>query len=190
MPTLFTIRRTSETDPASERTTVELPDVKFPQVKRPEVKLPQVDLQDIKLPQVDLPEIEVPKVDVGKTVLGVATAAGLVKPRRSRWPYLLGVGVVVAVVGWALTNTAIRDRLTQAVGAIRDRVQAMRGTDQSQDAIAFPAAHAAPIDEPANLSVPPASNPDYPEGFGAENETRSTTASLGNNGHETATAPR
>ena len=56
--------------------------------------------------------------------------------------------------------------------------------------MAFPAAHTAPINEPANLSVPPASNPDYPEGFGAENETAQTTKSLGNNGHETATAPR
>ena len=188
MPTLFTIRRTSETDlPASERTTFELPDAFL---KLPEVKLPQVDLQDIKLPQVDLPEIEVPKVDIGKTVLGVATAAGLVNRRRSRLPYLLGAGVVVAVVGWALTNAAIRERLTQAVAAVRDRVQAMRSGGQDQDAIAFPAAHTAPINEPANLSAPPASNPDYPEGFGAENETASTTESPANNGHETATAPR
>jgi hypothetical protein len=95
------------------------------------------------------------------------------------------------VAAWAVTNAAVRERLSQAMTAVSERMQAMRGGGgHDQDPMAFPAAHTAPINEPANLSVPPASNPDYPEGFGAENETAQTTESLGNNGHETATAPR
>ena len=64
------------------------------------------------------------------------------------------------------------------------------GQDQDQEPRAFPAAETAPIDLPTNLSVPPSPTPDYPEGFGAENQTGSTTESPANNGHETATAPR
>jgi hypothetical protein len=182
MPTLLRTRRTSTQSVESAEPT------EF--TESADSKRPIIDLQDIKLPKVDLPEIEIPKVDVGKAVLGVATAAGLVKRRRSRWPYLLGAGVVVAVAAWAVTNAAIRERLTQAVTAIGERVQAMRGGGQDQEPMAFPAAQTAPINEPANLSVPPASNPDYPEGFGAENQAATAAESPANNGHETATAPR
>ena len=137
-----------------------------------------------------MPEIEIPKIDVGKAVLGAATAVGLVQRRRSRWPFLLGAGVVIAVAAWAFMNTAIRERLAGAASAATERVRAMRAGDQDQEPRAFPAAQTAPIDLPSNLSVPPSPTPDYPEGFGAENETRSTTEVPANNGHETATAPR
>ena len=70
----------------------------------PEFERPNIDLKDMKLPKIDLSDIDMPKVDVGKAVLGAATAVGLAKPRRARWPYLVVAGVAVAVTGWALMN--------------------------------------------------------------------------------------
>src|SRR3954453_9294638 len=130
MPTLFKTRRTTDTETVeSERPTIDVSNIELPKVEVPKVELPKVEL-----PKVELPEIAIPKVDVGKAVLGVATAAGLVKRRRSRWPYLLGVGVVIAVAAWAVTNAAVRERLSQAMTAISERMQAMRGGGgQDQD---------------------------------------------------------
>ena len=172
MPTLFKYRRAIDTE-------------------TPESEQRSSEVHEIKLPELNLPEIEIPKIDVGKAVLGAATAVGLVERRRSRWPFLLGAGVVIAVAAWAFMNTAIRERLAGAVSTATERVRAMRagGEDEDQEPRAFPAAQTAPIDLPSNLSVPPSPTPDYPEGFGAENET-STTESAANNGHETATAHR
>ena len=77
----------------------------------PEFERPSIDLKDMKLPKIDLSDIDMPKVDVGKAVLSAATAVGLAKPRRPRWPYLVVAGVAVAVAGWALMNAeAIRTR--------------------------------------------------------------------------------
>ena len=64
----------------------------------PEFERPNIDLKDLKLPKIDLSDIDMPKVDVGKAVMGAATAVGLAKPRRARWPYLVVAGVAVAAL--------------------------------------------------------------------------------------------
>ena len=88
----------------------------------PEFERPSIDLKDMKLPKIDLSDIDMPKVDVGKAVLGAATAVGLAKRRRARWPYLVVAGVAVAAAGWALMNAeAIRTRLGRAAELIADQ---------------------------------------------------------------------
>jgi len=166
-------------------------DARRPDLRLPEFERPSIDLKDVKLPKIDLSDIEMPKVDVGKAVLGAATAVGLVKPRRARWPYLVVAGVAVAVTGWALMNAeAIRTRLSRATTWAHDQLGAMRSRDELDEPVAFTAASTAPIAHPADTSFSPSESTDYgsattdyPEGLGAP-EPKAT------NGRSTAASPR
>ena len=107
----------------------------------PEFERPSIDLKDMKMPKIDLSDIDMPKVDVGKAVLSAATAVGLAKPRRARWPYLVVAGVAVAVAGWALMNAeAIRTRLSRAATWANEQLGAMRSGDEFDEPVAFTAA--------------------------------------------------
>lgn len=74
------------------------------------------------------------------------------RARRRRWPLFVG-GLVVAGLGGRLIlgNEAVRARLAEAVDAARARIQALRSPKyerhEQEDAIAFPAAKTAPIEE-------------------------------------------
>jgi hypothetical protein len=131
-----------------------MPTLTLPVLKK--VERPTVDLSDIELPKIDMP-----KVDVGDAVATAATAVGLMKKRRSRLPFVLGLGIAVALAGWAWMNyEMLRQRATDMAGKVGDRLGMIRsGTD---DDVAFPSAQVAP------------STTEYPEGFGATDMASTT----------------
>ena len=129
-------------------------------MKKRDVELPKLDLSD--LPKLDLSEIQIPKVDVGKAIAGAATAAGLATRRRSRWPYVLGAGLVVVVAGAvAMNSAAIRERLGRAKSWITDQVGAVPAADDAPE----PADVIAPttwFDQPVEAGVPGSTDADLP----------------------------
>lgn len=157
----------------------------------PEFERPNIDLKDMKLPKIDLSDIDMPKVDVGKAVLGAATAVGLAKPRRARWPYLVVAGVAVAVTGWALMNAeGIRTRLSRAATWANEQLGAMRSGDEFDEPVAFTAAPTAPIAHPADTSLSPSATTDYPSAASDYPDGLGATESKATNGRSTATSPR
>jgi hypothetical protein len=131
-----------------------MPTLTVPVLKK--VERPTINLTDIELPKIDMP-----KVDVGDAVASAASAVGLMKKRRSRLPFVLGIGIAVALVGWAWMNfEMLRERATDMAGKVGDRLGMIRsGTDEE---VAFPSARVAP------------STTDYPEGFGATDMASTT----------------
>ena len=113
----------------------------------------------------DLPKMDFSKLDIGKAVAEAATAVGLMQKPRSRWPFVLGAGIAVAVAGLACMNAdMIRERVSGATGWIGDRVGMIRGdSDVEDESVAFPSAEPAP------------SVNDYPNGFGAPADMDGTT---------------
>jgi hypothetical protein len=157
----------------------------------PEFERPSIDLKDMKMPKIDLSDIDMPKVDVGKAVLSAATAVGLAKPRRARWPYLVAAGVAVAAVGWVLMNVeAIRNRLSRAATWAKEQVGAMRSGDEFDEPVAFTAAETASIAHPADTSFSPSATTDYPSATTDYPEGLGATESKATNGRSTATSPR
>ena len=61
----------------------------------------KIERPNIEMPDIDLSRIDLPRIDVAKTVVGAATAAGLVRRRRPRLPFLLGAAIIVGLTGWA-----------------------------------------------------------------------------------------
>ena len=98
-----------------------LPELRLPEITRDdivrsfsEIRRPDIDLAAIEWPKVDLSRIEVTRDDVDKAILGVATAARLVRPavRSSRLPIALGFLAVAALATFAiLSRPSVRDRL-------------------------------------------------------------------------------
>jgi hypothetical protein len=157
----------------------------------PEFERPSIDLKDMKMPKIDLSDIDMPKVDVGKAVLSAATAVGLAKPRRARWPYLVAAGVAVAAAGWVLMNVeAIRTRLSRAATWAGEQAGAMRSGGEFDEPVAFTAAETAPIAHPADTSSSPSATTDYPSATSDYPEGLGATESKATNGRSTATSPR
>ena len=157
----------------------------------PEFERPNIDLKDMKLPKIDLSDIDMPKVDVGKAVLGAATAVGLARPRRARWPYLVVAGVAVAAAGWALMNAgAIRTRLSRAATWANEQLGAMRSGGEFEEPVAFTAAPTAPMAHPADTSLSPSATTDYPSAGSDYPDGLGSTEAKATNGRSTATSPR
>jgi hypothetical protein len=142
-------------------------------------------MPDVELPTIDLSEIDIPKVDVGKAIADAVTATGLGTRRRSRWPYVLGAGLVVVVAGWAAMNSAaIRDRLGRAKSWIGDQVGAMPAQDD--------------LPEQADVSdtvwleqpVPPASVMPGEDHVADDDDLRRTSETVATNGRSTAASRR
>ena len=145
-------------------------DARLPDVQLPEFELPKVDLSTVEMPKID-----VKKVDVGKAVSDAAIAVGLTKPRRARWPYLLGAGLAVAAVGLVAMNaTAIRQGIGRARAWASERVNQMWAADDYHEPTAFDAARTADVSEPSVDSVTGSTGADYPEGLGIETEAMKT----------------
>jgi hypothetical protein len=152
-----------------------LSDIRIPDVKMPDVKMP-----DVKMPEVDLSKIERPNVDQASKSLGRLAAAAAValhlapRARRPRWPLAVGGLIVAGIAVAALSNEAVRARLSAGATAVRERVTAMRqGGDQTldvgpDDAIAFDAADTAKIEGSPFTDATPIDATGYPAGLGAD----------------------
>ena len=113
-----------------------LPELRLPEISRDdiiksfsEVRRPDLEMPAIEWPKVDLSKIEVTRDDVDKAILGVATAARLVRPamRSSRLPLAIGVVAVAAVATIALlTRPTVRDRLAIAARETQRRIDEAR----------------------------------------------------------------
>jgi hypothetical protein len=112
----------------AERVRAEAPRLELPDIELPKVDVPKVDVTKVELPKVDLSKVDLAKLDLPKAVADAAAAAGLVKRRRSRLPFVIAGMVTLAVVGYALlTSPTIRPRLDDAARKLRSRFDAFRG---------------------------------------------------------------
>ena len=160
-----------------------LPELRLPEISRDSIvrglsemrapDLSKMERPNVEMPDIDLSKIDFPRIDVGKAVTGAAVAIGLVRPRPRRWPYVLGVALIVGLTAWALTrSTAVRERLDRAARTARERMDEMREEREFEDAVAFTAAETAPLDDGAFADVAGALDDagvtakDYPEGLG------------------------
>lgn len=157
---------------------VRLSELHLPEIKRDDILR---SLSEIRLPEAvskfEWPEIDLSSVDVGKAMAGAAAAAHIGRrAQRRRWPLAVGGLIVAGLAGWAiLSNEALRTRLASAVGAIRERISAVRSTwyDRHEidrdDPIAFPAAETAPIEASPYPESTTIDATDYPAGLGSNN---------------------
>ena len=108
-----------------------------------------------------------------KAVRGAAAAAHIGRRRhRPRWPVAIGGLIVAALASWAiLKNDALRTRLADAVGTIRDRISTMKRSMYDQDEIdapiAFARAETAPIEASAFTVSSTIEPTGYPAGLGS-----------------------
>jgi hypothetical protein len=156
----------------------DVPDLRVKDLRPPELQLPEVTREDlarlvsgISLPEVDLPSAD----DLAKTVQGAAAAVLPRRRRRRRWPLVVG-GLLVVGLGSRLVlgNEAARARLAGVVDAIRTRIQALTSPaldrHEREDAVAFPAAATASIEESRFTDNTTTDAKDYPPGLGSNND--------------------
>ncbi len=138
---------------------------------------PSIDLPDFEMPDIDVSKIDIPKA-VTSAATTAATAVGLIRPARPRWPYALGAAVLLAAGAVIAMNwTAIKARLEAAASMAGDRIAVMRRNGQTGDPVSFPAAETAP-QQPSETTGEVGA--EYPDGLG--------TDGLGKNGSSVADA--
>ena len=106
----------------------------FSEIKRPDLDLsavewPKVDLSNVEWPKVDLSRMEWTREDLDRAIVGVASAARLVRPavRSRRLPLAIGFVAVASLATFALlSRPSIRERLARAAGEARRRAEAAR----------------------------------------------------------------
>lgn len=142
-----------------------------------DVRLPRAGLPNIDLSKVDLSKVELPRIEVPKALVDAGVAAGLVKRRRSRWPYVIGALFGLALLGMALSQLPIiRERMAEM--RRRRDAEGMYGGGAPLDSgpRAFDAAVAVPIEPSAYAATAPDEGSPFdgsaplPEGFGADVE--------------------
>ncbi len=105
----------------------------FSEIKRPDfsdIKLPDIDLSGVEWPKVDLSRIEWTREDLDRAILGIATAARIVRPavRSRRLPLTVALVAVASLATFAvLSRPSVRQRLARAAGEARRRAEAARG---------------------------------------------------------------
>lgn len=160
-----------------------MPDLRVKDLRPPELRLPEVTREDLTrmVSDINLPEVDLPSADDLANAVQGAAAAVLPgrRPRKRRWPLVLG-GLIVAGLGSRLIlgNEAVRARLAAAVEAVRARIQELISPEfrrsKQDDAIAFPAAKTAPLEESPFTEVSTTDAPDYPPGLGSNGDVRTT----------------
>ena len=127
------------------------------------------------LPDIDLSKFEPPRLDVPNAVAGALDAAGIrrASPRR-RWPLAFAGVLAASLAGWViLNNEALRARLNEVIGSIRQRITTMRSPADDFEPIAFPAAETKPIEPSALTEFETPETADYPPGLGSVASSRS-----------------
>lgn len=115
-----------------------LPELHLPEVSREDIvrtfsEIRRPDLSDVEWPKVDLSRIEWTREDLDKAVLGIATAARIVRPavRSRRLPLALGFLAVASLATFAiLSRPSVRDRLARAANEARRRATEARSGGQ------------------------------------------------------------
>jgi hypothetical protein len=139
----------------------------------------RVDLSDVRMPRaalptIDLSKVELPRIEIPKALVDAGVAAGLVKRRRSRWPYVVGLLFGLALLAAAVLQLpAVRQRIDEM--RRRRAAEGMYGGGAPLDSgpRAFDAAVAVPIEPAAYADSAPADGSPYdgsaplPEDFGA-----------------------
>jgi hypothetical protein len=116
------------------------------EVKLPEVRVPDVDPSKIERPRIDLSDIEMPKVDVRRAIDDAAVRVGLRQRRRSPWPMIGGLTIVLGLVAFVVTRPMVRLQLQQAARTARQRIETMR---QERDVVTV---------DPTDVATPVASS--------------------------------
>ena len=102
----------------------------FSDIRVPEIRRPDIDLANVEWPRVDLSRIEWTREDLERAIVGLATAARLVRPavRSRRLPLTVGFFAVAGLATFAvLSRPSVRDRLARAAREARRRAEAARG---------------------------------------------------------------
>jgi len=102
------------------------------EVKLPDVRVPDVDTSKIERPRIDLSDIEMPKVDVRRAIDDAAVRVGLRQRRRSPWPMIGGLTIVLGLIAFVVSRPTVRLQLQQAARSARQRMETMR---QERDAV-------------------------------------------------------
>lgn len=128
---------------------LDLPDMDLRKLDRPKIELSRADL-----PKIDLSRLDLSRVDLPKALATAAQAAGIVRAsRRSRLPFVVGGVATVAIVGIAiLSSPMVRPRLTELMRRARERYDARRAGETTDDIIGIaiePTAYETPSPEPA-----------------------------------------
>lgn len=170
-----------------------MPDLKIKDIKMPELHLPEMSRNDIVSAmgdarrdldlsrfdprKLDLPDVDLSKVDVPKAIAEAAAAAGIVRSRRSRLPFIIGGLVTIGLIGFAVMNSSmIKSRLSELARGAKERMDERRtarlgGSDQEPRA--FDAAVAVPVESSAYADATTSDSPfdgssDLPVGLGSD----------------------
>src|SRR4249920_789898 len=99
------------------------------------------DRASFERPDFDMPAFEMPDIDVPKALTSAATAVGLIRPARPRWPYALGAAMLLAAGAVVAMNwTSVRSRIEAAMTMAGERMAEMRGKGIATEPVAFTAA--------------------------------------------------
>lgn len=155
-----------------------LPELHLPEITREgiarglsEIHVP--DLSKIERPNIEMPDIDLSAIDlrrrnVGKAVTSAAQSLGLVRQRRSRWPFVVAAAIVAGLTAWALMHsTTFRDRLDRAARMARVRIDEMQQAHEDLDDVAGTAPHLVngSADIAGALDAADATANDYPKGL-------------------------
>lgn len=138
-----------------------LPELRLPEISRDEIirsfseiRRPDIDLTNVEWPKVDLSRIEWTREDLEKAILGLATAARIVRPavRSSRLPLALGFFAVAGLATFAvLSRPAVRDRIVRTAREARRCAEAARG---GGDVLDVEADVPARMEEAGSIAIP------------------------------------
>lgn len=140
---------------------------------RREIDKSRADIAKLHLPKFEMPDVDLSRLDVPKAVTSAAQSAGLMKRRRSRTPFIIGGLATLGLLLWAtLRNPSVQERLRSAAQEARERIDAMRASDDLEPR-AFDAADTMPVEDAAYADTPlgsesPFDGPtDLPPGLGS-----------------------
>lgn len=115
------------------------PELRLPELKREdiiralsEMRRPDVDLKRIERalpdrPRIDLSEIDMPRVDLRRLLEDAAIRAGVRQKKRSRWPMVAGVFIVLGLGALAfLSRPGVRLQVERSARKARVRIDKMR----------------------------------------------------------------
>jgi hypothetical protein len=147
------------------------PELRLPEFKREdiiralsEMRRPEVDLKRLERslpdrPKLDLPDFDLPRVDMRRLLEDAAIRAGVRQKKRSAWPMIGGIVIVLGLGVLALlSRPAVRVQVERSARKARVRIDKMREERESMELgpedIALPVADGAWSDPDVTAKVP------------------------------------